>query len=416
MTIFKGRLRSCRHCGSTDLRQFCDLGLQPPSNHFVRSEDAHRAEKYLPLSAVVCTNCWLAQLDFFEDATALFNDDYAYFSSYSTSWLAHAEAYAKMMIERFRIDAESFVVEVASNDGYLLKNFKAAGVAVLGVEPSENVAQAARENHGIPTEVTFFGKAEAGRLRTQYGAADLIAGNNVLAHVPDINDFVAGVPCLLKDDGVVTFEFPHLQNLLDYNQFDTIYHEHFTYLSLHAVHKVLTSQGLRVFDVEPLPTHGGSLRVFGCHSAAMHETTDRVAATLKAENAAGLTDLAAYGRFQERVRRIKRDFLRFLIDAKEAGKSICAYGAAAKGNTLLNYAGVGTDMIDMVADKNPQKQNRLLPGSHVPVVAPDQMLAAKPDYVVILPWNLKEEIAEQLRCIRAWNGKFVVAIPQLAVF
>ncbi|MFK7875695.1 MAG: class I SAM-dependent methyltransferase [Paracoccaceae bacterium] len=413
---FTGTLTACRHCGQNTLSPFCNLGSHPPSNYFLKPEERAGAELYLPLNALICTNCWLSQLDYFEDAGSLFNEDYAYYSSFSQSWLEHAKNYTDMMIKRFGYGPESLVVEIASNDGYLLKNIKAAGIKALGVEPSGNVAQAAWDNHGVASEVTFFGTQSARDIAAKHGRANLILGNNVLAHVPDITDFTGGLPELLAQDGVVTFEFPHLQNLLTKNQFDTIYHEHFSYLSLTAVKAILNGHGLRVFDVEQLPTHGGSLRVFACFDDGPHAQTDAVEQTLQQEIAAGLTDAATYATFQTRVIEIKRNLLRFLLDAQESGKRVVGYGAAAKGNTLLNYAGIGADLIEMVADKSPQKQGRLLPGAHIPVVDPDILLASKPDYVVILPWNLRDEIAQQLSGIRDHGGQFVVAIPELAIF
>lgn len=413
---FTGNLTACRSCGEAALEPFCDLGSQPPSNYFLKPEEGAIGETYLPLNALVCTNCWLSQLNFFEDAGALFNDDYAYFSSFSETWLEHAKAYVAMMTERFGFDRSSFVVEIASNDGYLLKNFKEDGIRVLGVEPSANVAKAAMENHGIQSEITFFGSESAKTISDIHGKADLILGNNVLAHVPDINDFIGGLPELLAPAGVVTFEFPHLQNMIELNQFDTIYHEHFSYLSLTAVMAVLNRHGLRVFDVEELPTHGGSLRVFACFQQAQHKVSNSVKELLDGEVRAGLTNIETYKAFQQRVIKIKRDLLQFLLDAQESKKKVAAYGAAAKGNTLLNFLGIGPDMIELVADLSPQKQGRLLPGSHIPVVDPETLISSNPDYVLILPWNIKTEIADQLQSIRRTGGKFVVAVPELMIF
>jgi hypothetical protein len=371
-------------------------------------------EMFFPLHAYVCENCFLVQLEEFETPEHIFSD-YAYFSSYSASWLRHAEAYAAAMTDRFGLSASSKVVEIASNDGYLLKNFVARRIPVLGVEPAANVAKVAIGN-GVATEVAFFGEATAKRLLAEGHAADLMAANNVLAHVPDILDFVAGFRVLLKPEGAATLEFPHLLRMIERSQFDTIYHEHFSYLSLGAVEFVLRRNGLRAFDVEELATHGGSLRVFVCHDGSQQQATPAVARILAEEKAAGLTSLEGYKGFAKNAINIKCDAIAFLVDAYRQGKKVAGYGAAAKGNTFLNYCGIGPELLSVVADRSPHKQNTLLPGSRIPVVSPEALLAGKPDYVLILPWNLKDEIASELAELRNWGGKFVTAIPELKVF
>ncbi|SFK77518.1 class I SAM-dependent methyltransferase [Methylorubrum salsuginis] len=405
---------TCRACGAPLTRTFCDLGLSPLANSYVTPEHRHRGEVFHPLHAYVCDACWLVQLEAFESPEAIFSD-YAYFSGFSAGWLRHAEAYVEAMIDRFRLGPDSHVVEVASNDGYLLQYFVARGVPVLGVEPAANVARVAVER-GVPTEVAFFGR-DAGRRLAQTGhRADLTAANNVLAHVPDIHDFVAGFAEILKPEGVATFEFPHLLRMIESRQFDTIYHEHFSYLSLGVVAGILARHGLRVFDVEEWPTHGGSLRVFACREAAAHATNPAVARVWDAERAAGLFDPSGYAGFGRAVADIKCAALRFLIAEREAGKTVCAYGAAAKGNTFLNYGGIGPELVQAVADRSPHKQGTWLPGSRIPVVSPEELLSLRPDTVLILPWNLKDEIAGEMAAIRAWGGRFAVAIPELTVF
>ncbi|MCR6629412.1 MAG: class I SAM-dependent methyltransferase [Magnetospirillum sp.] len=405
----------CRSCGSTELHDFCDLGMSPLSNAFVTAENLSTGEVFFPLRAFVCQDCFLVQLAEFKSPTEIFSQDYAYFSSYSVSWLDHARRYAEAMTTRLGLSAHSKVVEIASNDGYLLQYFVQRSIPVLGIEPAANVAAAATER-GVPTLVEFFGATLARRLAEDGKQADLLLGNNVLAHVPDINDFVAGLSILLKRDGTLTMEFPHLLELIRQHQFDTIYHEHFSYLSLIAVSALFQRHGLRIFDVDQLPTHGGSLRIYACHADSAITTQPNVAAVLGAEEAGGLRDLATYRAFEHSAREIKRAFLQFLIEAKRAGRSVVGYGAAAKGNTLLNYAGVRGDFIDYVVDRNPFKQGRYLPGTHIPVCSPERISETKPDFVLILPWNLKGEIAEQLAEIRSWGGKFVVPIPALTVF
>ena len=405
--------RPCRFCGSHLSETFADLGMSPLSNSFIPPERARSMEPTYPLHAWVCSECRLVQLEEFESPEHIFSD-YLYFSSFSESWLRHAEAYADAMIARFGLGAESRIVEIASNDGYLLQWFLKRGCQVLGVEPAANVAKVAVER-GIPSEVAFFGVATAQRLKAQGHAADQMAANNVLAHVPDLKDFVSGFAVLLKPEGVATFEFPHLLRQMQENQFDTIYHEHFSYLSLHVVQRILAGQGLRVFDITELPTHGGSLRVFACHQGASHAEHPAVARVLAEEAAFGLESAEAYRAFAKQVVDVKAGLLRFLLDARDAGKSVVAYGAPAKGNTLLNYCGVGPDLVRFTVDRSPYKQGTLLPGVRIPVRAPEAILEAKPDYVLILPWNLRDEIIGQMAAVRGWGGRFVVPIPSLQV-
>jgi SAM-dependent methyltransferase len=404
------KARTCRFCAHPLSVSFCDLGMSPLSNSYVPVDRADRMEPFYPLHAYVCERCLLVQLEEFESPQSIFSD-YAYFSSYSDTWLAHAERYASDMIRRLELSPASLVMEVASNDGYLLQYFKARGIPVHGVEPAANVAKVAIDK-GIPTTVDFFGRMLAGRLAAQGRKADLIAGNNVFAHVPDLNDFASGFARVLKPDGVLTLEFPHLLNLVREHQFDTIYHEHFSYFSFATAQRVLEHHGVRVFDVEELSTHGGSLRVFASlASSAKWEVRTSVGTLLRRESQAGLGNLATYRAFGEAVKKTKRDILAFLIAAKNDGKRICAYGAPAKGNTLLNYCGIGPDFIDFTVDRNPAKQQTLLPGSRIPVLAPEALLSAKPDLILVLPWNLRDEIIRQLSGIREWGGQFVVPIP-----
>lgn len=406
-------LPTCRFCGAPLTLSLADLGSTPLSNSYLRAEDLESMEPTYPLHARVCGTCFLVQLEAFESPEHIFSD-YAYFSSYSDSWLAHARAYAEKTAVRFGLGPESRVVEVASNDGYLLRWFQEQGIQVLGVEPAVNVAAVAEAN-GIPSRVMFFGRKTAEALKAEGLTADLTAANNVLAHVPDINDFVAGFSILLKPEGVSTFEFPHLLQLMRYRQFDTIYHEHFSYLSLTTVRTIFAAHGLRVFDVEELSTHGGSLRVFACLEGAAHAETPAVAALIERERKFGLTNPTRYATFQEEVKAVKRDLLSFLIEARRAGKRIAAYGAPAKGNTLLNYCGARQDFIDFTVDRSPHKQNTWLPGTRIPVHAPERIREEKPDYVLILPWNLKDEVMEQMADIRSWGGKFVVPIPETRI-
>ncbi|MDB5644922.1 class I SAM-dependent methyltransferase [Methylobacterium sp.] len=407
-------LRPCRACGAPLHRSVADLGLSPLANAYVPAERANRGEMFHPLHAYVCDACYLVQLEAFETPEAIFSD-YAYFSGFSAGWLAHAEAYVAAMQARFSLGPDSKVVEVASNDGYLLQYAVARGLPALGVEPAANVAAVARAR-GVPTEIAFFGSKTAARLRDEGHAADLMTANNVLAHVPDIHDFVEGFRVLLKPEGVATFEFPHLLRMIEQRQFDTIYHEHFSYLSLGVVAPILEAHGLRVFDVEAWPTHGGSLRVFVCHAAATQSGTPAVARVLAEERAGGLFDPQGYAAFAEDVVAIKCATLRFLADLRLAGRTVCAYGAAAKGNTFLNYCGIGPELVRAVADRSPHKQGTRLPGSRIPVVSPEALLALRPDYLLILPWNLKDEIASEMAAIRDWGGRFVTAIPRLDAF
>lgn len=405
----------CRSCGAPLSHVFCDLGLSPVSNAFRRPDQLDQGDVFLPLRALVCESCFLVQLQDFQAADELFTPDYPYFSSFSASWLDHARRYAEDMTARCGLGPESLVVEIASNDGYLLRWFKAAGVPVLGVDPAASVAAAARANHGIETVVDFFGRRTAERLAADGRRADVMAANNVLAHVPDINDFLAGFAVLLKETGTATFEFPHLLNLIARNQFDTIYHEHYSYLSLTALLPAFARHGLAVVDVEDLPTHGGSLRLFVRH-VGVQAPAPAVAAMKAREDAAGLSDLATYAAFGETVKATKRALLTALIGLKDDGLRIAAYGAAAKGNTLLNYCGVGRDMIDFVVDRNPQKQGLFLPGTRIPVLAPEEIARRRPDVIVILPWNLKDEIVAQLAEVRGWGARFLVPIPTVSLF
>jgi len=404
----------CRFCGAPLSDVFVDLGASPLANSYLEPEDLGKAEPFYPLCVYVCAECFLVQLPEEEKPEAIFSD-YAYFSSYSESWLRHAETYASAVIERFGLGPGHQVIEIASNDGYLLRWFKERGIPVLGIEPARNVAAAAEEA-GIPTIVKFFGEATARDLKAQGKRADLLVGNNVLAHVPDLNDFVAGLKTLLAPTGVLTMEFPHLLRLIEEDQFDTIYHEHYSYFSFTTVRKVFAAHGMTLFDVEELSTHGGSLRIYARHDEDDSKPVgERVADLLVREETARLNCLKTYSSFSERVQRVKRDLLRFLIQAKEEGKSIAGYGAAAKGNTLLNYCGVRTDFIDYTVDRSPHKQGRYLPGTRIPIHAPDRLRETRPDYVLILPWNLKEEIMEQMADVRSWGGHFVVAIPEVRI-
>jgi len=407
-------ISTCNACGATLHHVFCDLGLSPISNAFIKLEEQNKGEMFYPLRALVCEQCWLVQLDSCQKSEAHFHDDYVYFSSFSEYWLEHSRNYVESMINRFELSSKSKVMELASNDGYLLQYFVQANIPCLGIEPTANTASEARRK-GVETHEAFFGIETAKKLLNDGWQVDLLLGNNVLAHVPDINNFVAGMPKVLKPEGVVTLEFPHLLSLIAENQFDTIYHEHYSYLSLTALLPVFDKVGLRVFDVEKLSTHGGSLRLFLCHQSAVHNTKTTVNELLVEEESEGLLDQSTYTEFAEKISAIKRNLLRFIIEAKEQGKVIAAYGAAAKGNTLLNYCGIANDFIDFVADKNPTKQNRLLPGTRIPVVSPKSIYELKPDYLLILPWNIKDEVMEQMHGIREWGGKFVVPIPELEI-
>ena len=407
--------RLCRSCGHVLEHVFVDLGLSPISNALRRPDQAGDAEAFYPLRTFVCEACKLVQIQDVETREAHFHGDYSYFSSYSVSWLRHAEAYAAMMVDRFAIGPSSQVVEIASNDGYLLQYFKARGVPVLGVDPASNCAEAAERERGVPTLTRFFGVDLARELVAENRGADLIVANNVLAHVPDLNDFVGGFATLLRHGGVITVEFPHLLQLIESNYFDTIYHEHYSYLSLLAVERLFARHGLEVFDLEELSTHGGSLRLFAAHRGEHPAASGRVTEFRRREAEAGLDRLSAYADFAAKVRATKRAFLSLLIGLKNAGASIVGYGAPAKGATLLNYCGVRSDFLDYTVDANPHKQGLLLPGAGVPVLAPQRIFETRPDYVLILPWNLKDEIMTQMKAIEAWGGRFILPLPNPVV-
>jgi len=405
----------CRHCGTPLRHTFLDLGASPPSNAYLSAEGLKAPETWFPLRLMVCDACWLVQTEDHAGREALFTEEYAYFSSTSTSWLKHSKAYVEAMRTRFGLGPQSHVVEIAANDGYLLQYVKAAGIPCTGIEPTRSTAQAARAR-GIEIVEEFFGIALGEKLAREGKAADLTAANNVLAHVPDINDFVGGFAKLLKPQGVATFEFPHLLNMVALNQFDTAYHEHYSYLSLTAVHRIFAANGLGVFDVEEIPTHGGSLRVFARRTdTGKHAITPAVAAMLAREEAAGLTRLEYYTPFQKQAERVKDDIVAFLIEAKKKGLRVGAYGAAAKGNTLMNFAGIRPDLVPYVVDRAAAKQGRFMPGSRIPIVEEAHLWADRPDLVLILPWNIRAEVMEQLSGIRAWGGKFIVAVPKLEV-
>jgi hypothetical protein len=407
---------TCRFCGAGLSESFVDLGSSPLCQKHIPLAKAQEAELFFPLHAFVCSKCFLVQLDEFVVPSDIFGDgQYAYFASFSDSWLAHARRYVDNVSERFGLGKDSFVIEIASNDGYLLQNFVQRGVPVLGIEPASNTAAAAREK-GVESRVCFFGSETARQLVSEGKRPDLLLGNNVLAHVPDVNDFVQGMKLLLKDTGVITMEFPHLVRLIAENQFDTIYHEHFSYFSFTTVKRIFARHGIRLFDVEELPTHGGSLRIYGCHDQAAHKDTARVGALLAQEAELGVETLAYYSTFAEKVRETKRCLLEFLIQAKRQRKSVVGYGAPGKGNTLLNYCGIRRDFVDYTVDRSPHKQNNLLPGSRIPIHAPEKIFETKPDYILILPWNLKEEIMKQMADVRKWGAKFVVPIPTAKVF
>jgi len=406
---------NCRHCHSALEHTFLDLGFAPPSNAYLTEETLHAPEKHFPLCVLVCTECWLVQTEDYAGANELFSADYAYFSSFSTTWLEHAERYVGNMVKRFDLGTQSHIVEVAANDGYLLQYVKAKGIPCLGIEPTMSTAEAARSK-GVEIVEGFFGVGLAEELVSQGKHADLAIANNVLAHVPDINDFVAGFSILLKPVGIATFEFPHLLRLVSESQFDTIYHEHYSYLSLTAVKRIFDYNGLSVFDVEELPTHGGSLRVYAQRNdEGDKKISQSVSSLLAREELAGMTALECYGGFQEKANKVKNDFLSFLIEANRAGKTVAGYGAAAKGNTLLNYAGIRPDLLSYVVDRNPAKQNKFLPGSRIPIDDEQQLKLSQPEYVVILPWNLKAEVVEQLSYIRNWGGQFVTAVPHIDI-
>lgn len=404
----------CRHCSAELTLPLIDLGSAPPSNSYLSAEGLLRPETWYPLRVMVCTRCWLVQTQDFAQREAFFSEDYAYFSSFSSSWLTHSRAYADSAIERLKLDARSHVVEIASNDGYLLQYFAERGIPCLGVEPTASTAQAARAR-GLQVIEEFFDTSLALRISRQQGPADLMVANNVLAHVPDINDFVSGFRELLKPDGVATFEFPHLYRMVAGCQFDTIYHEHFSYLSLTAVQRLFAANGLQVFDVEELPTHGGSLRVHAQRDTGTRSVGNRVGELLALEAGAGMLSPDFYGTLGKAALRIKRELLEFLLGAQQRGESVAAYGAAAKGNTLLNYCGIRDDLIAYVVDRNPSKQGKFLPGSRIPIVPESHLVANKPRWVLILPWNLADEVKAQLGCVREWRGQFVTAVPGISV-
>ena len=404
----------CRHCNTELELEFLDLGNAPPSNAYLKLEDLRKPEITYPLRILTCTNCWLVQTEDYAEADALFSEDYAYFSSTSKGWLKHAADYCTMITNRLGLTSDSFVVELASNDGYLLKNFVASGVPCLGIEPTKSTAEAARAI-GVPVREQFFGASVGQSMADAGEKADLVLGNNVYAHVPDINDFTQGVAALLKPNGVVTFEFPHLLQLIGQNQFDTVYHEHFSYLSLFAVTSIFTAAGLRIYDVEELPTHGGSLRIYGCLKDAGHAITGAVDAVMQAETAAGLQDAATYTGFQKKADAVKDGLLRFLLDAKAKGKTVAGYGAAAKGNTLMNYAGIRPDLMPFVCDAAKAKIGQYLPASHIPILPPSVLADNRPDYLVIPPWNIADEVMNQNAELAKRGTKFVVAVPELKV-
>lgn len=408
-------IKLCRFCSEKLSEPFLDLGKTPLANSYVKMENASMPEPSFPLRVFLCEKCFLVQLADVNTSDHIFSEEYAYFSSFSTSWLKHAKDYTHLMVDRFGFDSSSLVVEVASNDGYLLQYFKEKNIPVLGIEPSGNCAKAAIEK-GIPSIIKFFNVSTARELVRQGKSADLLLGNNVLAHVPDLNDFVEGLKIALKPKGIITMEFPHLMRLLLEGQFDTIYHEHFSYFSFHVVEKIFAKHGLVIFDVEELPTHGGSLRIYGRHQANVSLPVDEKVRKLKdAEIKHGLNHKETYQNFAIKVSRIKKKLLQFLEESKVAGKTVAGYGAPAKGNTLLNYCQIGTDFIQYTVDASPHKQNHLLPGSHLPIYAPGKINETKPDYVLILPWNIKEEIMKQMSSIYEWGGKFVIPIPELRV-
>lgn len=405
----------CRHCGSSLDFTFLDLGSAPPSNSYLTDQTLFSPEMWFPLRILVCENCWLVQTEDFADREVFFNNDYAYFSSFSTSWLEHSKKYVNDMISRFALDRSSLAVEIACNDGYLLQYVKEAGIRCFGVEPASGTAKAAAQR-GIDVVESFFGRKIAEKLVKVKGAADLVTANNVLAHVPDINDFVSGFTCLLKPDGVATFEFPHILRMVTGNQFDTAYHEHYSYLSLTAVSHIFTDNGLSIFDVEEIPTHGGSLRVFAQRTDSGNKAvTMNVQLILDIESCAGVSSRIFYSDFQSKAEKVKNDLLSFLIESKKHGLKVSAYGAAAKGNTLLNFAGVRPDLLSCVVDRNPVKQGRYMPGSRIPIVSGDLLKSYRPDFLLLLPWNLRDELVGQLSHVTEWGCRFVVAVPELEI-
>ncbi len=403
---------NCRHCKKPLEHVFLDLGFAPPSNAYLSKDELQAPELYFPLKLYACDQCWLVQTQDFARADELFRADYAYFSSVSASWLDHAKRYCDAITRKLGLGKDSFVIEVASNDGYLLKNFVAAGIPCLGIEPTAGTAKAAKDL-GIPVLEEFFGEALGVRLAQGKQSADLIIGNNVYAHVPDINDFTLGLKAALKQGGTITLEFPHLMELIAHNQFDTVYHEHFSYLSLYTVERIFAAAGLRVFDVEKITTHGGSLRVYGCHDSDPRPSAETVGALLWDEEQAGLRDLAVYKGFQAHADKVKNDFVSFLIAEKAAGRKVAAYGAAAKGNTLINYAGVKPDLLPYVCDAGASKQWKFMPGSHIPILPPSMITLRHPDTIIILPWNIADEVRRQMAHTKEWGARFVVAVPSL---
>ena len=404
----------CRHCKTLLKNTFIDLGYAPPSNAYLNENDLNRPEIYYPLKIKVCNKCWLVQTEDFADAKALFTSEYAYFSSTSSSWLSHAKEYAKKMIKDLNLNNKSMVIEVASNDGYLLKNFIKEQIPCLGIEPTKSTADVAKKLN-IPVIVEFFSEVLGKKIASKKKKADLIIGNNVYAHVPDINDFTRGLKTALKSDGLITLEFPHVMNLIKLNQFDTIYHEHFSYLSLHTVNRIFSSEGLRVWHVEKLATHGGSLRIYGCHENDKRKNNKSVIKLLNEESNAGLQKLETYLNFKDQVNKIKNDLISFLIQQKNKGNKVIAYGAAAKGNTLLNYAGVKPDLIGFVCDAAQAKQGKFMPGSHIPILHPSEMLNRQIDYILILPWNIATEIVKQNAALKTKGVRFVIAVPELSI-
>lgn len=407
----------CRHCGSKLNKVFIDLINAPPSNSYLTEEQLNEPEVFYPLKVWVCENCWLVQVEEYKSSDEIFCDEYAYFSSYSKSWVKHAEEYVEMICKRLSLNRSSRILEIASNDGYLLQFFVKKGIPCFGVEPSLGTAKAA-EAKGVESLVDFFGSYLAGKIVEERGKQDLVLGNNVLAHVPDINDFVKGMKIVLSDKGTITMEFPHILELIQRNQFDTIYHEHFSYLSLNTVEKIFDKNSLKIYDVEELSTHGGSLRIYACHneneSYSINENVERIK---NREQEFGLLNLGVYQSFQKNIDGVKHQFLSYLFEQKGMGKKIAAYGAAAKGNTFLNYCGIkGTDLIDFVVDVSPHKQGKYLPGSHIPIVSEQEICEEKPDIIVVLPWNIADEISDQLSYVKKWNCKFVLAIPELKVY
>ena len=403
----------CRHCKNNLQHVFLDLGFAPPSNDYLTKDGLSSPETTFPLKLYVCENCWLVQTEDYSRANELFAKDYAYFSSTSKSWLEHSAQYVEKITKELKLNKESYVIEVASNDGYLLKNFVISGIPCLGIEPTESTADAA-EKIGVPVLRKFFGVDVAQELAVNDKKADLICGNNVYAHVPDINDFTMGLKIALKENGMINLEFPHLMSLIENNQFDTVYHEHFSYLSLNTVATIFASVGLKIYDVEEISTHGGSLRIYGCHVDNARSITNKVLDLLKKEIIFGLKNLDLYKSFQNKANKVKNDFVKFLIEQKNLGKSIAGYGAAAKGNTLMNYSGLKTDLIDFICDAAPSKQNKYMPGSHIPIFHPSELNIRKPDWVVIFPWNIAKEVQEQQN-VATWGGKFIVAIPSLII-